>query len=335
MTDSVHSFGKSSLGTFFVVFIIVTVLLYLYLYIKNKKILEDKSDFNFSSKEGVFFVALLCFTALTIALIFYTMLPVFSELFGSKITLGTRPYNVVSIVFFTAIFMLAGLAPAVTFGITEPVRFLKVYLPALVTAFAVTAIVAVCGFSVPSALVLTFATTTMAVEFLILGGKALIRGGPASIFKGKRFYTAILIHIGLALTTYGVIYSAIYQTSLDKTGRFGGNFDFGRYNISIGDVEHETGGNYHSDYVPLEVKVGDIYLTSLYPELREYENNENVYGEVAYFSMPRGDLYAILQGFDVSRDMVQLKMIFQPLIIWIWVGCILMCVGAVIAVIKQ
>jgi cytochrome c-type biogenesis protein CcmF len=58
MTDSVHSFGESPLGTYFIFFILLTAAVYLAVIFKNKSILEDKSDFNFSSKEGVFFIGL-------------------------------------------------------------------------------------------------------------------------------------------------------------------------------------------------------------------------------------------------------------------------------------
>jgi cytochrome c-type biogenesis protein CcmF len=334
MTDSVHSFGESPLGSYFIIFILMTTVAFLIMVFKNKGILEDKADFNFSSKEGVFFIGLLCFSALTIALIFYTMLPVFSELFGSKISMGQKPYNVVSVVFFTVLFFMASFAPILTYGKTEPRPFLKTYIPAVILALIITAFPIFLGFRKPEAVALTLATSLMLSVFVITLAKAVYKAGGSIIFKNRRFIGAIAVHIGLAMVSYGVIYSAFYNTDLDKTTTFESAVNFGRYTVSVGPLEHEEALNYHSDYVPLYVEADGVFLTNLFPEIRQYNNNENVYGEVAYYSLPRGDIYAILQGFDTEKNIVSLKLIFQPLIIWIWVGSIIMCLGAAYAVIK-
>jgi cytochrome c-type biogenesis protein CcmF len=334
MTDSVHSFGESPLGSYFIIFILMTAVAFLIMVFKNKGILEDKADFNFSSKEGVFFIALLCFSALTIALIFYTMLPVFSELFGSKISMGQKPYNVVSVVFFTVLFFMASFAPILTYGKTEPRPFLKTYIPAVILALIITAFPVFLGYRKPEAIALTLATSLMLSVFVITLAKAVYKAGGSIIFKNRRFIGAVAVHIGLAMVSYGVIYSAFYNTDLDKTTTFESAVNFGRYTLSVGQLEHEETLNYHSDYVPLYVEADGAFLTNLFPEIRQYNNNENVYGEVAYYSLPRGDIYAILQGFDTEKNIVSLKLIFQPLIIWIWVGSILMCLGAAYAVIK-
>jgi cytochrome c-type biogenesis protein CcmF len=336
MTDSVHSFGESPLGAYFIFFIVLTAAVYLAVIFKNKAILEDKSDFNFSSKEGVFFIGLLCFSALNIALLFYTMLPVFSELFGNKISMGQRPYNVVSVVFFTVIFLMASFAPLLTYGETAPKHFLKTYIPAVILAVLITVFPITLGYTKPEAVVLTFTASLMLAVFLLTIIKALYKSGLGILIKNKRFTGAVIIHLGLALLAFGVIYSAFYQTELEKNTTFSSTLEFGRYSISVGELAQEETLNYQSDYIPLHVEANGAFLTNLYPELRVYNNHsEDVIGEVAYYSLPRGDIYAILQGYDTGKNLVGLKIIFQPLIVWIWVGSILMCLGGIYAVIKR
>ncbi|MDR2401743.1 MAG: cytochrome c biogenesis protein CcsA [Deferribacteraceae bacterium] len=335
MTDSVHSFGESPLGMYFIFFIVLTEAAFLIIVFKNRGILEDKADFNFTSKEGVFFVGLLCFAALTIALIFYTMLPVFSELFGSKISMGQRPYNVVSVVFFTVIFFMASFAPALTYGETKSSQFLKTYIPAFILAVLITAFPIILGFTKAESVVLTFATSIMLSVFLITLVKSVYKAGIGILLKNKRYAGAVIVHIGLAILSYGVIYSAFYNTELEKNTSFSSVVNFGRYSVSVGELMQENTANYSSDYIPLYVETEGGFLTNLYPEIRMYNNNDHVYGEVAYYSLPRGDIYAILQGFDTKENLVSLKLIFQPLIIWIWVGSIMMCLGAIYAAIKR
>jgi cytochrome c-type biogenesis protein CcmF len=175
----------------------------------------------------------------------------------------------------------------------------------------------------------------MLSAFLICLAKAVYKAGIGILLKNKRYIGAVIVHLGLAMLSYGVVYSAFYNSELEKTASFSSAVEFGRYTITIGDVMQEETANYHSNYIPLEVKANGTFLTNLYPEIRLYHNNDHTYGEVAYYSLPRGDIYAILQGFDTERNFVSLKLIFQPLIIWIWVGSIVICLGAIYAVIKR
>jgi len=50
--DSVHSFGKSSLGVFFIVFMLISSVIYFYYLAKNKQNLTKESEIHLLSREG-------------------------------------------------------------------------------------------------------------------------------------------------------------------------------------------------------------------------------------------------------------------------------------------
>lgn len=352
MTDSVHSFGLSPIGNFFLGFILVTSCIFLVSLFMNRNQLKDQADFNFLSREGIFFVAVLCFVALTLALMFYTMLPVITQnLLSDKKSVEIMSYNLVSIPFFIAIFLMAGLAPFMSYGQMEPKDLLKKYFPAGAAGLAVTFVAFVMGYRSIASLLLTFTATTVFIAFVILLYKMLKGGGISAIWKNRRLTGAVIIHIGLAMVAYGVIYSAFFsekyfterirsnKVEVDERwiGSYNESFQFRNWTIQVGELEHADGANYHSDFVPITVLEGDKELVTLYPELRKYYKwqKDNYFAEVAYYSMLKGDLYVIFNGADENNRMLSISVIFQPLIIWIWIGSIVMCIGGLVAMLHR
>jgi cytochrome c-type biogenesis protein CcmF len=186
------------------------------------------------------------------------------------------------------------------------------------------------GYTNVAALILTFAATASLVSFVLHGLKLIKATGLKAITTHRRVFGAVIVHIGLAMMAFGVIYSALYSDNSEFVVSPGESVQFGEYTVNVGEVEHADGDNWHSDFASLDVNVGDKYLTSLYPEMRLYNNKQdNYFAEVAYHSMAKGDLYSILQGYDTGQNIIRISLIFQPLIIWIWIGCVLMCIGAV------
>ena len=342
--DSVHSFPVDTiyLGASFVVFMVIATVAFLIGMALNKNLLLDKEEFNFTSKEGAFFVGLLCFSALTLALIFYTMLPVISGFLGRKISVMTNSYNLVSIPFFTVIFLLAGIAPILTYGRTIGNKFIRAYLPVFIGALLIVILSFGLGYKNFTAAVLTFASATALLAFLFMGIKAIKSAGLSAVWRFRRLFGAVIAHVGLAIMVFGVIFSALF--SYEKEGvvvEYNGSFEFGPYTLQVEAVENEHVKNYSSDYIPFNVYIDGVYQVSLFPEIREYDKDREhyerdtssqkqrkIYREVAYHTMFHGDLYLIFDDYDTVNNLVRVTAIFQPLIVWIWVGSIIMCLGA-------
>ncbi len=120
--DSVHTFAKSSLGYFFLVFMVVTSGIFIaYLVPLIKKLSEhEDTEFNFSSREGMLFLGNWIFVGLTLVIIVGTMMPIISGLImPDKITVGIPYYNKVTAPFFTLVLLTSGIAPLLSYGKTE------------------------------------------------------------------------------------------------------------------------------------------------------------------------------------------------------------------------
>ncbi|PLX70257.1 MAG: cytochrome C biogenesis protein CcmF [Denitrovibrio sp.] len=328
--DSVHSFGKSSLGYFFIVFMVSTTAIFLFYLFKMLKPLSQSegTEFNFTSREGIFFVGNWLFVGLTLVILIGTMMPVFSGIFlADKITVGIPYYNKVTAPFFLMVLFASGFAPLLNYGNTESSVIIKKVLPSLAAGVAVMTGMFVYGLTNPLAMVLAGVTTFSMVTIIIQAASTIKRGGTKVLVTNRRFYGGLIVHIGVVLMAYGIIASSFYNDQADKVVAPGESFSFHGYTLQVGDIGFVKRENYTSAYAPVGVYKDGKKLFTLGPERRFYEKNEEAFAEVAISSSLKGDLYLILSSYSKNENYVGIQAVYQPLISWIWIGCVLMCVG--------
>lgn len=333
--DSVHTFAKSSLGYFFLVFMIGTSAVFLtYLFPLLKKLGENEDKaFNYTSREGMFFLANWLFVGLTIVIAVGTMMPVLSGIFmPQKVTVGIPYYNKVSAPFFLLILLASGLAPLLSYGSTDGPRLIKKIIPSLAVMVAVMAVMVATGYTQPLALVLAGITSFSLVTTFVQFFYGVKRGGAKIIVTNRRFYGGLIVHIGVALTAFGVIASSFYNYQMDKVVSPGESFKFKNYTLKVEDVSFLQRENFVSAYAPVDVIKDGKKLFTLAPERRFYEKNKEAFAEVAISSSLKGDLYLILSSYSKNENYVGIQAVYQPLIAWIWLGCIVMVFGGLYSI---
>jgi len=345
--DSVHSFGKSSLGTFFLWFIIITTGAFLYFLFKNKDEIKDEGEFTISSKEGLFFVTNWLFVGLMAVVFFGTTLPIFSQLAGSKLSVGIPYYNKVSIPFFMALLVFSGICPLVPYGRNGLKSSIKALWPSLIFMVLATAGIYAYGYTKITPLVLfafaSFSLFTILLQFF----NGMRKKGVGIIFKNRRFYGGLIIHFGVMIMAYGVIASSFYNVKIDKVVSPGSTINMHQslqkslpakeaetltgitpdFELLVGNLKVQEKKNYVSVYAPVDVKKNGTYQVTMTPERRFYKNNEQPFAEVAIRTKAGGDLYLILASYSKPDNVIGIQAIYEPFIVWIWVGCALMVAG--------
>jgi len=330
--DSVHTFAKSSLGYFFLVFMIGTSAIFLaYLAPMIKRLSEDEeSTFNFSSREGMFFLANWFFIGLTLVIAVGTMMPILSGIFmPEKITVGIPYYNKVSAPFFMLILFASGAAPLLSYGKTENSDLTKKMLPSVVIMTAVMAGMFALGYKNPLSIVLAGITTFSLVTIITQFAGGIKSGGFEILLKNKRLYGGLIVHFGVVLMAYGIVASSFYNVQTDKVLAPGESFQFKDYTLQVADIKFKEKANYVSAYAPVRVFKDDKKLMTLAPERRFYEKNKEAFAEVAINSTLKGDLYLILSSYSKNENYVGIQAVYQPLIMWIWIGCVIMVLGGI------
>jgi cytochrome c-type biogenesis protein CcmF len=328
--DSVHAFGKSSLGYFFLVFMIGTTVIFLLYLFRMLKELSDNEDknFHFFSREGMFFIANWLFVGLTLVIIIGTMMPIISGIvMPDKITVGIPYYNKVSAPFFLLILLASGLAPLLSYGMTGGNVLVKKIAPSAVCAVIVTAAAGVMGFTNPLSLALTAVTTFSLATIVIQLGATFKKSGTSTFLSNRRYYGGLIVHLGVVMMAYGIIASSFYNSQVDKVVAPGESFEFQGHTLQVSDIRFRQGGNYTSAYAPVAVIKDGKKLYTLAPERRFYAKNKEAFAEVAIRSTLAGDMYLILSSYSKDENYVGIQAVYQPLIAWVWLGCIVMILG--------
>ncbi len=347
--DSVHSFGKSSLGAFFMWFMGATTIAFLVLLFRKYKELKEKQHYSLISKEGLFFMANWLFFGTMFVVLFGTTLPMFSELFfGDKTSVGIPYYNRVTTPFFMGILVLGGLAPLMSYGSSSFKDIIKKQWPAIIFMVIATAGFYSLGYTKITPLIL-FAFTSFSFFIILMQMWKLIRTSGFSFFlKNKRFTGGLITHLGVTIISFGVITSAFYKHQTEEVVMPGDKIKLAGYELVAGNLVVEKEVNYLSIYVPTKVYKNGKYIVTMKPEKRFYNNNENAFAEVAIRTTGLGDLYLIFSSFKIPKSEYPLldsfysssnkrmvidseglgmQVVYEPFIVWIWIGCFIMVFG--------
>ncbi|MBC7196801.1 MAG: heme lyase CcmF/NrfE family subunit, partial [Deferribacterales bacterium] len=127
--------------------------------------------------------------------------------------------------------------------------------------------------------------------------------------------------------SYGVIASSFYNVSVDKVVAPGETISFYKYELKVGDLVIKEKQNYVSVYSPVKVYENGKYIITMTPERRFYNNNKEPFAEVSIHTKPQGDLYLILASYSKPENIIGIQAIFEPFIVWIWIGCAIMVLG--------
>ncbi|UOD35248.1 heme lyase CcmF/NrfE family subunit [Deferribacteraceae bacterium V6Fe1] len=325
--DSVHSFGKSALGPFFIFFILITGIGFIYYLIANIKNMKEETSYSVVSKEGMFYITNWLFTALMLVILFGTTLPILTQLFPSKLSVGIPYYNKVSTPFFMLIILISGLCPLLPYGNSKMADIIKNLWPSFIFMVVATTLIYVYGYTKPLPLVLFAFTSFSLFTILLQIFRGIKRNGIGIIYRNSRLYGALIIHFGLVVLSYGVIASSFYNVSVDKVVAPGETISFYKYELKVGDLVIKEKQNYVSVYSPVKVYENGKYIITMTPERRFYNNNKEPFAEVSIHTKPQGDLYLILASYSKPENIIGIQAIFEPFIVWIWIGCAIMVLG--------
>jgi len=80
----------------------------------------------------------------------------------------------------------------------------------------------------------------------------------------------------------------------------------------------------------------NIKIDTLKPHKNYYNNAiEGVTSEVSIHSTMLKDLYIVLEGFDIEKKLIFLRAYINPLIIWLWLGGVLILLASLPLFLKR
>jgi len=162
-------------------------------------------------------------------------------------------------------------------------------------------------------------------------GEHPVRGLLTLILKNRRRYGGFIVHIGIALMAIGITASSAFKVEKESILAPGQSVNFlKKYTVEYQGLQRVPGPGYQEVRALLKWKgSGDM---EVHPAKRFYEGSrEESSSETAILPTLVGDFYFILAGWDENEN-VSIKVIFNPLVSWIWVGGLVVLLGSLIAV---
>jgi len=343
--SSVHSFTQSGLGPFFIGFLCFAILVAGGLVVYRLPELRTAGTIeSFFSREAAFLFNNLVLVGIAFAVFWGTVFPVISEwVRGVKITVGPPFFNRVNAPLGITLLFLMGVWPVIAWRRATPKNLWRAF------AFPVgSGLLAGIGLAL-AGIPLGYAHTTFAFGVFVLGtiAQEFWRGMRARqallherapqalarvIGKNRRRYGGYVIHIGIVMAFVGVAASSVFRIEVQQTVKPGEEFQAGRYRLRFDRIENREDGHMAASAAVVSVFVDGTQIDTLMPEKRFYKKPKQPTTEVANRSTLREDLYLVLGSYDPQTKLATILAYVNPLVVWIWLGGVVLAFGTLIAV---
>jgi cytochrome c-type biogenesis protein CcmF len=351
--SSVHAFAQSSIGGWFKWFLLVTLGAFAFFFFKNKSHLrsEHKLESLISRESSFLFNNLLlllaCFTVL-----WGTWFPLISAYVqGNKVTVGPPFYNKVAIPVALLLLLLTAVGPLLAWRKTSIESLRRNFMWPALGALAVGILMIVLGvrpwndiayfYALMAAMLAALVALTVTSEF-IRGARVISRHTGQSLpaamvhlwHRNTRRYGGYIVHFGVAVVIIGILGTPFNQDKEKEMG-YGDKMTIGPYTLVCQSYTQDDNPNYSNEWAIINVFKGDREITTMYPERRFYKASQQPQTLPRIRSTVKEDLYLTYEGLNETTGRPIIKAHLNPLVMWIWVGVLIMIGGTVLALIPN
>ncbi len=341
---SVHAFGDSNLGAYFLIFMALAVIFSLYVLMSRYHLLKkDSGQFeSLLSKESSFLINNLILVGGTFAVFWGTIFPLVSEAVrGTKVTVGIPFFNTVMSPILLALIFVMAVCPLIAWQ-RSTVKNLRdnFLLPALIS-LVVIGLLAGLGmrdaYPIIAYGIISFMILTHIVEFyrgVKARRKVTKEAVPVALYwlmvKNRRRYGGYIVHFGIALMAIGIVGSN-FDSETMKTVPKGETIEIEDYVLTYEYLAQRTEGLNDIVFANIHVTKAGKDMGYVQPERVFYGNWEEPSTEVAVLGTLREDLYVVLSAWERDERATFVVKV-NPLVRWVWIGSYILVIGSIFAI---
>ncbi len=322
--SSVHTFALDpSRGIYILAFTAVLGGYSLILFGTKSKKYFDNNYFTFFSKEGSILVNNILMVVVCATVFLGTVYPLLVEaMTNNKISVGEPYYNSTVVPIMIPAILVMGIGPILEWGKEDKSKTFKKIFPSIL----LTAIMSVFIFLIyQSYSVIGIAGIILA--FWIISNNLLFL-----IKKNKKYSIGMIIaHLGIGLLILGITGSSTWQEEKIIRMKINDKTKIEKYNIVFEKINEIRGSNYvalQGNFLVYDEKKNII--TKLKPENRFYPTTNNFTTEVSIHTNLYRDLYIVLGEGNLNDGWV-VRIYYNPLVIWIWIGSLIIFIGGIVS----
>ena len=355
---SVHSFGASSLGWVFLMFLAIGVIVPFIIFFWRYPLLKSAQNLDsMLSREAAFLVNNLLLLGIAFVTLWGTVYPLISRLTsGEEITVARPFYDQVNGPLMLGLIFLMGIGPMLPWRRANWASIRRALaIPAGVGVITVVALLAVglnpstgsgayalAGFGLAA-----FVATGILMEWF-RGARARVRAltsGSRGVFTwiqdyasafvhliwaNRPRYGGYIVHLSVLMVLLGIVGTSFFNSQKDVVLSPGETATIENYEIRYLGTAVLPFGNRTEFISSVEVYRDGEYLDTISPNRAFYPNHNMASTRAAIRSTPVEDFY-VVPSENLPDGDVGFRMLVNPLIWWMWVAGPVMILGTVIA----
>ena len=333
--QSVHAFPESSVGWFFLGMISAGLIGAILVMALRVKLLLSPPMRRVVSLEGAFLVGSVLLLVMAGTTLVGTIFPLISQPFTPHpVTLGPEFYN--NVIVPMGLLLTALMAVGPLLAAMSKRRLIMGGVGAIHGIVASVLNWPANAWMIVTGVIVGFAVFTILDDFLrtllrpVFKGNGLTGASRAFRANGRRF-AGLMTHLGMAMLVTGVAGSSLFNEEKEVLLRPGESAEFGSYTVRLDSTDEVRQSNFGALEAAVTVSSPGRDSFQLKPQRRQYDKSSQANTEVALRTGLRGDFYLILRGVNAEGQTV-FTVLLKPLAAWIWIGSILMTIGAAICV---
>jgi len=340
--SSVHSFAYSAIGSYFLAFLIMAIVVSTALFLYRLPKLKPEQEFDsVVSREGVFLLNNLLLIGITFATLWGTIFPLISVgLHQQTMTVGPPFYNNVNGPLFVLLLLAMGVGPLLAWRRTA-LRSLwrNLAVPAVLAALCAIVLPLVGATDVAANIGFSVCTFTAGAILYELWRGMLVRHAhgepyPVALYmlfnRYRQRYGGYIVHLGLIMLAVGVIGSHFFQTQKDVVLKSGQEVTMaGNRLVYFGNIDDKEPDR---EIIASQLQIwrNNQLQQYIYPGRTFYHSfQDQPASQISITSIGLNDFYVVLENFSGPNE-ATIHIYVNPLTSLVWYGGLLMLLGGVI-----
>jgi len=290
--------------------------------LKSKKYIKN-NYFSFFSKEGSILVNNILMVIVCATVFLGTIYPLLIEAFtNNKISVGEPYYNSTVVPIMIPAILVMGIGPMLSWGREDKSKIFKKIFPSILLTIIITVFIFLFyqSYNLIGIVGIILAFWIISNNFIILFQKI-----------PNRSSGMIIAHLGIGLLILGITGSSVWQEEKIARMKINSEIKIKKYNIVFKEINEIRGPNYvalKGNFLVYDEK--KTIITKLKPENRFYPITNNFTTEASIHTNLLRDLYIVLGEGNINDGWV-VRIYYNPLVIWIWIGALTIFLGGIVS----
>jgi cytochrome c-type biogenesis protein CcmF len=327
---SVHAFATDPTRGFFILgFLGVVILSALLLYAWRAPGLDSTAGFKPLSRETFLLLNNVLLVIAAVLVFIGTLAPLVVEVLNAgKISVGAPWFNVAFAIPMIPLVLLMGMGMHAAWR-SQPVQpWLRVLrIPAIIALVVGIAIPVVHGGAFG---VLAVIGCIAGVWIIVVSLLQPLRAWRSKVRLTPSVLGMSLAHIGVGLFVLGVTMVNTFGIETDRALRPGESIEIGKYQYEMRELRDVQGPNYSAREAVIEIRRNGEFVSEVRPQKRQYLVQKSPMTEAGIDAGLMRDLF-VAMGDQIGTDTWSVRVQYKPMIRFIWLGCLVMALGGLVA----